>query len=168
MKNKNNILMFLLLPAFVWVVSCQKMNENHAADLKLEIQTSMMNVKKAFEDFPKTLDGKEIMRYLASDFSGLKDGESLNLQELDRSFDYMAEQIKRNEIDGVSFKVSEINIHPISMDLGWLTYQVEGKFAEIGKREVRLNNLRGKCTALVRKEKDVWLIFHEHCSTIKE
>ncbi|MGD9852469.1 MAG: nuclear transport factor 2 family protein [Nitrospirales bacterium] len=167
MKNKINTLIFLVLPAFVWLVSCQKLNENYAADVKLEIQTSMMNVKKAYEDFPKTLDSEKLLRYFTSDFSGVKDGESLTLKDVDRSFDYMAEQIKRNEIGGVSFKVSELNIHPISVNLGWMTYQEERKFADMGKSQVRLNNMKGKCTALVRKEKEVWLIFHEHCSTEK-
>ncbi len=166
-KNKFNVLIFLPFTAFFLFVGWHPVKESYVPEVKKEIQNSMINAIKAYEEFPKTLDSHGFLMYFAADFSGVMDGENVTLKDVDRSLDYMAEQIKRGEVGGISFKISDLNIYTISADLGWLTYQDERKFADVRKSEVRIHHMKSKCTALVRKEKGSWLIYHEHCSTHK-
>ena len=79
--------------------------------------------------------------------------------------DEFAERIKLGEPIGFSSNTTNLNIHPITDRVAWLTYQDETK---VGRGGMLVNEIKSKCSALVRKKEETWVIFHEHCSTINE
>ena len=79
--------------------------------------------------------------------------------------DDLAEGIKLGEPIGRTLKITNLNIHPLTDRVAWVTWQDESK---VGRGGTIVSNIKQKCSALVRKNEETWVIFHEHCSTINE
>ena len=145
------------------LVGCQQLGDNDTSRVKTEIEASVNQASKAWEEFPKSLDRASLLKHYAADYSGVKDGTSETLKDLEKSFDDLAEQIKLGDAIGISYKIAELNIHPLTSRLAWMTYQDETK---LGRGGALLRDIKSKCSTLVRKEAETWLVFHEHCSTV--
>lgn len=163
MRIKIRTVIFPLITSLVGLVSCQELGNNNTARVKAEIEASVQQASKAFEEFPKSLDRAGLLKHFAADYSGVKDGKSETLKDLEKSFDDLAEQIKLGESIGISYKVTDLNIQPFTERLALMTYQDETK---LGRGGVLLRDIKVKCSTLVKKEGETWLVFHEHCSTV--
>ncbi|MBK8277230.1 MAG: nuclear transport factor 2 family protein [Nitrospira sp.] len=62
---------------------------------------------------------------------------------------------------GISSKVTNIKTS-VTGPSGWATYEYEYK---LGSGGAVLQTNQGQCTTIFRKQRDAWLIQHEHCST---
>lgn len=145
------------------LVGCQQLGDNETSRVKTEIEASVNQASKAWEEFPKSLDRASLLKHYAADYSGVKDGTSETLKDLEKSFDDLAEQIKLGDSIGISYKITELNIQPFTGRLAWMTYRDETK---LGRSGALLSDIKTKCSTLVRKEGKAWLVFHEHCSTV--
>ena len=154
---------FMLITSLLGLVGCQELGDNDTSRVKAEIEASVKQASKAWEEFPKSLDRSRLLKQYAADYSGVKDGVSETLKDLEKTFDDLAEQIKLGDAIGISYKITELNIRPFTGRLAWMTYQDETK---LGRGGVLLRDIKNTCSTLVRKEGETWLVFHEHCSTV--
>ncbi len=156
--------MCLLIPAMISAMSlygCQGLSDRDTARIKLEIESSLKGASQAWESFPRTLDPAGMLKYYATDYSGVKDGVSEDIKDLGKSFDAIAEQIKLGDRLGISYKMTESNIRPFTEHLALVTYKDETVLGRDGRIQ---SYLKYRCSTFMRKEGENWLIFHEHCS----
>jgi ketosteroid isomerase-like protein len=156
--------MTILVTSFLCLVGCQQLGDNDTSRVKAEIEASVNQASKAWEEFPKSLDRASLLKYYAADYSGVKDGVSETRKDLEKSFDELAEKIKLGDSIGISYKITELAILPFTGRIAWITYNDETK---LGRSGFLLSDTKTKCSTLVRKEGEAWLVFHEHCSTVR-
>lgn len=142
---------------------CQKVLDQDGSHVKAEIEAQVGQASKAYESFPKSLDRTSIMKYYAADYTGIKDGALETLKDLEKMFDDLAEQIKLGDPIGVSYKITNLKIEALTDRLAWMTYQDEAKW---GRGGAVLRDDKTRCSTLLRREGETWLVFHEHCSTV--
>lgn len=162
MRKKAHTVIFMLITSLLGLTGCQELSDKDTARVKAEIEASVNQASKDWEEFPKSLDRLRLLKYYAVNYSGVKDGANETLKDLEKSFDDLAEKIKLGSAIGISCKITELNIQPFTERLALLTYQDETKVGQGGalRRDIKAN-----CSTLVRKEGETWLVFHEHCST---
>ena len=153
----------LLAISLIGLSGCQDLGGNDLPRIKTEIESFANQASRALEEFPKSLSSSAILKYYAADYSGVKDGVGLTLKDQEKSLNDLAEQIKLGDSIGISHGIKELRIEPLTKSLAWITYQDETK---LGRGGVLLNDMKARCTALVRKDGGTWLIFHEHCSSM--
>lgn len=149
--------------SLVSLSGCQDLSEGDLPRIKSEIESSANQASLALEEFPKSLSSSTILKHYAADYSGVKDGIRLTLKDQEKSLNDLAEQIKLGDSIGISHSIKELTIQTLTKSLAWITYQDETK---LGRGGALLSDMKARCTALVRKEGEAWLIFHEHCSSI--
>jgi ketosteroid isomerase-like protein len=154
---------FMLITSLLGLIGCQELSDKDTARIKAEIEASVNQASKDWEEFPKSLDRPRVLKHYAADYSGVKDGASETLKDLEKSVDDFAEEIKLGSASGMSYKLTELTIHPLTERLAWMTYQDETKRGQGG---MLLRDTKAKCSTLVRKEGETWLVVHEHCSTM--
>jgi hypothetical protein len=120
-KMKTHTVIAMLTTFLVGLVGCQQLGDNDTSCVKTEIEASVKQASKAWEEFPKSLDCMHLLKHYAVDYSGVKDGVSETLKELEKSFDDLAEQIKLGDAIGISYKITELKIQPLTERLAWLT-----------------------------------------------
>ncbi len=155
---------FLLITSLLGLAGCQELTDTDKARIKTEIEASVKQASKDWEEFPKSLDRTRLLKHYASDYSGVKDGTSETVKDLEKSFDGLVEQVKLGDAIGISYTITELTIQPYTERLALLTYQDETK---MGRGGALLSDTKTKCSTLVRKEGETWLVFHEHCSTMQ-
>jgi hypothetical protein len=94
MGIEKRIAIFMLITSLIGLGGCQELGDNDAMRVKAEIEASVKQASKAWEGFPKSMDRASLLKYYAPDYSGVKDGASETLKDLEKSFDDLAEQIK--------------------------------------------------------------------------
>jgi ketosteroid isomerase-like protein len=154
----------MLTISLLGLVGCQELGDKDTSRIKTEIEAVIKQASKAWEEFPRSLDRTLLLKHYAADYSGVKDGANETLKDLEKSFDDLAEQIKLGSSIGISYTISELNIQPFTGRLALLTYQDETK---VGRGGVLLRDTKAKCSTMVRKDGETWLVFHEHCSTMQ-
>ena len=156
----------LMMTTSIVVLGCKPtMAVNDFSGVKAEIKDAVKESNSAYEAFPKTLDSTGPLKHYANDFSGVSNGKSQTLKDLENGFDEIAERVKLGDQIRFSSKISDLNIQPLTERLAWLTYQHEVK---VGRGGESVGEIKSKCSTLVRKDAEIWVIFHEHCSSIKE
>lgn len=164
MRMKTHTVSFMLITSLLGLIGCQELGDKDTSRVKTEIEASVKQASKDWEEFPKSLDRTRLLKHYTADYSGVKDGVSETLKDLEKSFDDLAEKIKLGSAIGISYKITELNIQPFTGRLALMTYQDETK---VGQGGVLLHDTKTKCSTLVRKEGETWLVFHEHCSTMQ-
>lgn len=154
----------MLTISLLGLVGCQELGDKDTARVKAEIEATVQQASKAWEEFPRSLDRTLLLKHYAADYSGVKDGANETLKDLEKSFDDLAERIKLGSAIGISYNITELKIQPFTARLALLTYQDQTK---IGQGGMLLNDTKTKCSSLVRKDGETWLVFHEHCSTMQ-
>lgn len=155
----------VLTISLLGLAGCQELADKDTARVKAEIEATVQQVAKAWEEFPKSLDRTLLLKHYAADYTGVKDGANETLKDLEKSFDDLAERIKLGSAIGISYSITELKIQPFTARLALLTYQDQTKMGQGG---VLLNDTKTKCSTLVRKDGETWLVFHEHCSTVSQ
>ena len=161
---KTHTISVLLIAAFLGLIGCHELSDKDRARIKAEIEASVNQASKDWEEFPKCLDRPRLLKYYTADYAGVKDGTRETLKDLEKSFGDLAEQIKLGDAIGISSKITELNIQPVTERLALLTYQDETK---VGRGGMLLRASNATCSTLVRKDGETWLVFHEHCSTMQ-
>jgi ketosteroid isomerase-like protein len=161
MKLDIKIISFLVF-SFIAFVSCQVLASTNSG-IQAEIENAVKEATKAWEDFPRTLDSNAYLKFFASDYSGVNDGKSQTIKDLERDLEELKERIKLGEPIGFSNKITDMEIQPLTDRVAWLTYQVETK---VGRGGMVIEEIQSKCSTLVRKKEETWLVFHEHCSRV--
>jgi ketosteroid isomerase-like protein len=164
MRVKTHTVIFMLITSLLGLIGCQELGDKDAARVKAEIEASVNQASKDWEEFPKSLDRPRLLKHYAADYSGMTDGARETLKDLEKWLDDLAEEIKLGTAIGISDKVTELNIQPFTGRLALLTYQDETK---VGQGGVLRSDIKANCSTLVRKEGETWLVFHEHCSTMR-
>lgn len=164
MSMKAHTVIFMLITSLLGLIGCQDLSDKDAARVKAEIEASVNQASKDWEEYPKSLDRPRLLKYYAADYSGMKDGARETRKDLEKWLDDLAKEIKLGSAIGISDKVTELNIQPFTERLALLTYQDETK---VGQGGVLRQDIKAKCSTLVRKEGETWLVFHEHCSTMQ-
>ena len=165
MRMKVHTVMFVLIASLLGLVGCQELGDKDTSRIKTEIEASVKQASKAWEEFPKSLDRTLVLKHYAADYSGVKDGASETRKDLEKYFDELAEQIKLGSAIGVSYTITELSIQPFTERLALLTYQDETKMGQGG---LLMRDTKTKCSTLVRRDGETWLVFHEHCSTVQD
>lgn len=155
----------MLTISLLGMAGCQELADKDTARGKAEIEATVQQASKAWEEFPKSLDRTLLLRHYATDYSGVTDGANENLKDIEKSFDNLAERIKLGSAIGISYTITDLNIQLFTARLALLTYQDETKMGQGG---VLLSDTKTKCSTLVRKDGEAWLVFHEHCSTVSQ
>lgn len=158
-------IVLMLTISLFGLAGCQEIGDKDTARVKAEVEATMQQASKAWEDFPKSLDRTLLLKHYAADYSGVKDGTNETLKDLEKSFDDLAERIKLGSAIGISYTITDLKIQPFTGHLALLTYQDQTKMGQGG---VLLNDTKTKCSTLVRKDRETWLVFHEHCSTVSQ
>ena len=164
MRMKTHTVIFVLITSFLSLMGCQELGDKDTSRIKTEIEASVKLASKDWEEFPKSLDRARLLKHYAANYSGVKDGASETLKDLEKSFDDLAEEIKLGSAIGISYKITELNIQPFTGRLALLTYQDETKVRQGG---VLRRDIKAKCSTLVSKDGETWLVFHEHYSTMQ-
>lgn len=146
-------------------LSQQNTKEDIITQEEAIIVTTLTEVATAESQFSKTKDVASILRFYAQDYAGIKDGKSETLKDHAKYLAQMLEQINSDEPVGISSQFT--NIKPsVAGSFGWATYEYEYKIGRSGGRGGGLQQVSyGQCSAIFRKQADVWLIRHEHCSS---
>lgn len=160
---RNSTVMASVIFMVAGLQGCQDIFDKNTSQVPSEIGALVNEASSAYENFPRTLDRKSILKFYAADYTGAKDGSPENLKDLEKMFDGIAERIKLGDPIGISYKVTDLKIEPLTNGLVWTTYQDETKW---GRGGTVLRNVKSRCSTLLRKEGGKWLVFHEHCSTV--
>ena len=127
----------------------------------IAIENSISNLAKSMTDFPQTKDKQSVLKFATKDYVGIQDGEDANSKETEKYLSDLLERINLGEPIGISYHVTNINTHTSGIT-AWATYDFSYK---LGSGGVPLEQMEGKCTAVLKKESDIWLFQHEHCSS---
>ena len=125
------------------------------------IEKTIVEIAHASIEFPRTKDPQSILRFYAQDYTGITDGKSDSLKETEDYLSDVLDRLHLGEPIGISSKVTNIKTS-VTGPSGWATYEYEYK---LGSGGAVLQTNQGQCTTIFRKQGDVWLIQHEHCST---
>ena len=125
------------------------------------IEKAITDLAKSLTDFPKTRDKQSVLKFATKDYVGIQSGQEANPKEIDEYLSALLERINLGEPIGISQQVTNINTH-VSGNTAWATYDFTYK---LGRGGMPLEGFEGKCTAILRRESDVWLFQHEHCSS---
>lgn len=125
------------------------------------IEKTITDLATSLTDFPKTRDKQSVLRFATKDYVGIQDGEEANPKEIDKYLSDLLERINLGDPIGISYQVTNISAHA-SGNTAWATYDFTYK---LGRGGSPLEGIEGKSTAILRRESDVWLFQHEHCSS---
>lgn len=161
---------FAILLALILIHGCTGRDDSSTSQQNAEgnaitqedlIATTLNNVANAESQFSKTKDVAAILRFYAQDYAGVKDGKSQTVKDQETFLAEMLVKINSDEPIGIVSRVMNIKASGAGT-FGWATYEYEYKVVRSGVLQ-RLS--QGICTAIFRKEGDLWRIRHEHCST---
>jgi ketosteroid isomerase-like protein len=127
------------------------------------IVTTLKNVATAESQLSKTKDPLSILCFYTQDYTGVKDGKSQTVKDQETYLAEVLARINSDEPIGILSRVMNIKAS-VAGTFGWATYEYEYKVLRSGMLQ-RYSN--GRCTAIFRKQADVWLIRHEHWSTVR-
>ena len=125
------------------------------------IEKNLIDLADANTQFPRTKDSQSILRFYSQDYEGVSNGKSESLKDTEKYLSDVLERINLGEPIGISSKVANIKISVTSTS-GWARYSYEYK---LGRGGDILETNQGQCTTIFRKQRETWLIQHEHCST---
>lgn len=110
--------------------------------------------------FSETRDKQAVLTLYSKDYVGIQDGETETRDSIEKWLtDYESELSKGSALRFIG-SVSRVNVRVTGL-MAWATYDYV--FQAVRKGELEAQD-SGQCTALLRKDSSVWLIFHEHCS----
>jgi ketosteroid isomerase-like protein len=128
------------------------------------VEKTIVDLVNASMQFPKTKDPKAILRFYSPDYVGINNGKPESVEDIAKYLSDVLEQLNLGAPLGISSKVANIRTG-VSGPLAWATFDGEYK---LGSGGVVLQTAQGPCTTIFRKQRDAWLIQHEHCSTTSQ
>ena len=152
--NTRRIYILLLMVCLSWTAVAWSAEEGAA------IERIVKEAAMASATFSETRDKQAVLKLYSKDYVGIQDGETEWRDSIEKWLsDYEAELDKGSTLRFIG-AVSNLHVR-MPGPTAWATYDYV--FQAIRKGELEAQD-SGQCTALLRKEDSVWLIFHEHCS----
>ena len=74
----------LLVTALLVLIGCQGLSDKDRARVKAEIETSVNQASKDWEEFPKSLDRPRLMKYYTADYVGVNDSVRATHKDLEK------------------------------------------------------------------------------------
>ena len=151
---KTRLIFGLLMLCLSWPEVARSTEEGEA------IERTVKDAAMAAATFSETRDKQSVLKLYTKDYVGIQDGETEGRDTIEKWLsDYESELDKGSTLRFIG-AVSNLQVR-ITGPSAWATYDYV--FQAIRKGEFEAQD-SGQCTALLRKDGPVWLIFHEHCS----
>ena len=151
---KIRLIFGLLMLCLSWPSLSRSAEEGEA------IERTVKDAAMAAATFSETRDKQSVLRLYTKDYVGIQDGETEGRDSIEKWLsDYESELDKGSTLRFIG-AVSNLQVR-ITGPSAWATYDYV--FQAIRKGEFEAQD-SGQCTALLRKDGPLWLIFHEHCS----
>ncbi|MEY4704842.1 MAG: hypothetical protein RL042_1044 [Nitrospirota bacterium] len=148
------VIYVLLMVCLVWTAEAWSAEEGAA------IEKAVKEAAMAAATFSETRDKQAVLKLYTKDYVGIQDGETETRDAIEKWLsDYESELDKGSTLRFIG-AVSNLHVR-MTGPTAWATYDYV--FQAIRKGELEAQD-SGQCTALLRKEGSVWLVFHEHCS----
>jgi ketosteroid isomerase-like protein len=134
-----------------------------AAGEEEAIEQVLLAEAKSSAMFAETRDKQAVLKLYTTDYSGVQDGEAETRNSIELWLaDYGAALDRGSRVHFLG-AVSNLNTS-VSGPTAWATYDYVFQAIKNGELDAQE---RGKCTSILRKESETWLIRHEHCSKTK-
>lgn len=127
------------------------------------VERVLLAEAKSSATFAETRDKEAVLKLYTADYSGVQDGEAETRESIEKWLAEYGSALEQGSRVYFLGTVSNLNTH-ISGPTAWATYDYV--FQAIKNGELNAQE-HGKCTSVLRKEHDGWLIRHEHCSKTK-
>jgi ketosteroid isomerase-like protein len=139
--------------------------ENPAADPAAEryaIARAITETAQAVTDFPQNGKPETVLRFYATDYDGVQDGDHQTLGDVRRILDDLGERIQAGAPIELLARTRNIRVELEGPSAAWATYDLLFAIGAGGRVAFQQD---ARCTAFYRKTGDAWLVRHEHCST---
>lgn len=151
---KTGLIFGLLMLCLLWPAVSRSAEEAEA------IERTVKDAAMAAATFSETRDKQSVLKLYTKDYVGIQDGETEGRDSIEKWLsDYEAELDKGSTLRFIG-AVSNLQVR-LTGSTAWATYDYV--FQAIRKGEFEAQD-SGQCTALLREDGPLWLIFHEHCS----
>jgi ketosteroid isomerase-like protein len=127
---------------------------------KAAVEKVIIDQAKALSDFAASKDPQSYLKFYASDYSGVSEGESESIGDLNNMPADNQYDIQKCNNAGIKETVSNIKVHGDG-NLAWAAYDFVQAFGDG-------DEISGKRTTIFRKENGSWLIVHQHASMRNE
>jgi ketosteroid isomerase-like protein len=148
---------FLLIMSIAWGTSAWAGVDEEAVERVLSAEA------KSSATFAETRDKQAVLKLYTSDYSGVQDGETETRETIEKWLSEYGSALDQGSRVHFLGALSNLSTR-IAGATAWATYDYV--FQAIRNGELDAQD-RGKCTTVLRKEGDGWLIQHEHCSKTK-
>jgi ketosteroid isomerase-like protein len=148
---------FLLIASIAWGTSAWAGADEEA------VERVLLAEAKSSATFAETKDKQAVLKLYTSDYSGVQDGETETRETIEKWLSEYGSALDQGSRVHFLGALSNLSTH-IAGETAWATYDYV--FQAIRNGELDAQD-RGKCTTVLRKEGDGWLIQHEHCSKTK-
>lgn len=118
---------------------------------------------KSAATFAETRDTQTVLKLYTADYSGIQDGEAETRETIEQWLSEYGSALEQGSRVHFLGAVSNLSTH-LSGESAWSTYDYVFQSIRNGELDAQEH---GKCTSILRKEREGWLIRHEHCSKTK-
>jgi ketosteroid isomerase-like protein len=147
----------LLIASIAWGTSAWAGADEEA------VERVLLAEAKSSATFAETRDKQAVLKLYTSDYSGVQDGETETRETIEKWLSEYGSALDQGSRVHFLGALANLNAR-IAGATAWATYDYV--FQAIRNGELDAQD-RGKCTTVLRKEGDGWLIQHEHCSKAK-
>ncbi|HKY71026.1 MAG TPA: nuclear transport factor 2 family protein [Nitrospira sp.] len=127
------------------------------------VERVLMAEAKSAATFAETRDTQSVLKLYTADYSGVQDGVAETRETIEQWLSEYGSALGQGSRVHFLGAVSNLNTH-ISGESAWSTFDYVFQSIRNGELDAQEH---GKCTSILRKEREGWLIRHEHCSKTK-
>lgn len=138
--------------------ACSKSERNNTTE---EVTNLLSKYSESISNYPKTLDIQSIFGIYDPAATIFLNGVEIDNNASKLEFEKLKEEINLGGKIGLSSRISNINIQELSDNYVMALYDSEIKLGTAGIID---SEVKQKCTVLLEKNKQSWLVTHEHCS----
>jgi ketosteroid isomerase-like protein len=128
------------------------------------IVRNLLDLTEAMNNIRASSNAQSVLKFYAQEYWGIENGKAMRLKDLQKDLDEETQRMYFVEPPPKKYAVKKIKVEA-SNQLAWLAFDysfIEGVPNSIVRQE------EGKCTMVVRKISNKWLIVHDHCSTPRQ
>lgn len=138
--------------------ACSKSESN---DTTQAVENLLSKYSESISNYPKTLDIQSIFGIYDPAATIFLNGVEIDNNASKMEFEKLKEDINLGGQIGLSSKISNIKVQELSDNYVMALYDSEIKLGTAGIID---SEVKQKCTVLLKKNEQNWLVTHEHCS----